>query len=342
MTYKIKMPRLGVNDDYVTLVSWSVRNGDWVEKDQKIAVIETSKETNEVISEYSGKISLLVEEGEDIVVGNIIACIGETGIVENKNHKDYDEIRITEKAKKIARENKIAIELLPKGKLIRERDILKLIEKPYSIEKAKDNKVLIYGGGGFGKIAIEILKNQHIFEIYGVIDSNFPKKREIMGIPVLGNDEDIGKYLKEGYSYIFNAVGFLNKTHWRKQPYDKLKNWGFKFFNIIHNSASIEPSVHMEVGTLVCAGAIIGSDVIIGNNCIINSGVVISHDCIISDSCHISSGAVLAGSVVVGENTLIGQNCTVYSDVRIGKNVTIQNGCHIFKDIKDGEVVYLN
>lgn len=342
MIYKIKMPRLGVNDDYVTLVSWLVGNGEWVEKNQKIAIIETSKETNEIVSEYNGRISLLVKEGEDIIVGNIIASIGEDGIVENKEHKDYDEIRITEKAKKIIKENNIPPDLLPKEKLIREKDVLKLIEKPYSVEKTKDNKVLIYGAGGFGKIAIEILKNQHVFEVYGVIDSNFPRKKEIMGIPILGNDEDIERYLKEGYNYIFNAVGFLNKAHWRKQPYDKLKNYGFKFFNIIHDSANIEPSAHMEVGSLVCAGAIIGSNVIIGNNCIINSGAVISHDCIISDSCHISSGAVLAGSVVVGENTLIGQNCTVYSDVRIGKNVTIQNGCHIFKDIKNGEVVYLN
>lgn len=341
MMYEIKMPRLGMNDNYVTLISWLVKNGDRVEVGQRIASIETSKETSEIISEYSGKISFLVEEGEDVDVGCLIANIGDKEIESQNRFQNFNEVRMTEKAQKIIKENNIKIDLLPKDKLIREKDVLDLIEKPYSIEETKANKILIYGGGGFGKIAIEILKNQHVFEIYGILDSNFPNKKEIMGIPVLGNDEYLEKLIKKDYCNIFNAVGFLNKAHWRKQPYEKLKKYGFNFINVIHHSAVIEPSVHMSVGNLICASAVIGSNAIIGNNCIINSGVVISHDCIISDSCHISSGAVLAGSVVVGENTLIGQNCTVYSDVRIGKNVTIQNGCHIFKDIKDGAVVYL-
>ena len=185
------------------------------------------------------------------------------------------------------------------------------------------------------------MKTKHEYELYGVVDSNFPSKKDVLGIPVIGNDDCLDELYSAGYHKFFNAVGFLNKSHYRRPTFDMLKSKGFEFVNVIHNSAIIEQNVHFGEGNLVCAGAIIGSEVNIGSNCIINAGAIISHDCIISDNCHIASGAVLAGGVIIGENTLIGQNCTINSLVKIGKNVVIQNGCSVFKDVKDNEIVTL-
>ena len=230
----------------------------------------------------------------------------------------------------------------PKDKLIKEKDILRLISKPYDIAETKSNKVLIYGGGGLAKVAIDILRKRKEYQLYGVIDSNYPDKKDVLGVPVIGNDAMLKELFNNGYNKAFNAIGLVNNAHWRKPPYEKLKEIGFEFINVIHDTAAIEESVKMGEGNLVCAGAAIGSDTIIGNNCFINVGSIISHDCIISDNCHIASGAVLAGRVIVGENTLIGQGCTIYIGVKIGKNVVIQNGCHIFKNVPDGSVVTLD
>lgn len=339
MQNRIKMPRLGVNDDYVTLAEWLVGDGSAVKKGASIAVVETSKETSEIKADSDGILSHLVKVGMEVKVDDDVAVIDEKKIEIKKEQEPLSNYRITEKAKKIITEYGIDIQLLPKDQLIKEKDVLKFVTAPFEIVATKNNKVLIYGGGSLGKLVIDILNLTPGLYAYGVIDENYPVKKETLGVPVLGNDKDLQRLFDEGYRNIFNAVGFKNKEHWRKPAYEMLKKYGFLFPNIIHRSAVIEPTVQMEEGNLICAGAIIGTEAHIGNNCIINAGSVISHDCIISDHCHVASGAVLAGGVVVGENSLIGQNCTIYSDVKIGKNVVIQNGSHVFKDVPENTVI---
>lgn len=340
----VVMPRLGVNDDFVTLAEWLVQDGQEIFKGQKIAIIETSKETNDIIAEKSGYIYLSCSSGDEIRVGNQVAAISDkpgSGGDSINREPGNEALKITEKAKKIIDQYHIDVSLLPKGKLIKEKDVLSFVPKSYEIADAKSNQILIYGGGGFGKIAIEIINQTPGIYAYGVIDRKYPEKKAALGVPVIGNDEALQKMYDKGYRSIINCVGFLNKAHWRKPTYELLKRYGFLFPNIIHKTAAIEQTVRMGEGNLICAGAIIGSEAVIGNNCIINAGAIISHDCIISDNCHIASGATLAGTVTIGENTLIGQNCTIYSGVVIGKNVVIQNGCNVFKNVKDNEIVML-
>lgn len=338
----ILMPRLGVNDDFVILAEWLVEDGQEVSQGQKIAIIETSKETNEIIAEYSGYIQLSCSSGDEIKVGDQVAAISDVQKFDivSSGHKDkYVELRITDKAKRLIEQYHIDISLLPRNKLIKEKDVQSLILEPYEIAESKSNKLIIYGGGGFGRIAIDIINQTPGLYAYGVIDSNYPNKKETLGVPVIGDDEYLYKVFDDGYISAVNCVGFLRGNHWRKPTYELLKEYGFLFPNIIHSSANIEKTVQIGEGNLICAGAIIGSEAVIGNNCIINAGCIISHNCIISDHCHVTSGATLAGGVIVGVNTLIGMNCTVYFGVKIGKNVVIQNGCHIFRDVPDNTVV---
>lgn len=340
MESKIQMPRLGVNDDYVTLAKWLVDSGTFVKKKQVLCLIETSKETSEITASCDGFITLCAEAGSDIEVGDVVAVLGDEAINRKMDDNNMPEYKITEKAKALIREYNVDITVFDRSRLIKERDVLKLISKPREPKETKNNQVLIYGGGGLGKMAVDILKTRHELNIYGLIDKSKDVK-DIMGIKSVGSNEDLDRLFAEGYRQIVNCVGFLNKAHYRRPIYEMLKEKGFIFPNVIHRSAIIEQSAVLGEGNMVMAGAIIGSDVKVESNCIINSGAIISHGCIIGSHCHITSGAVLAGDVIVGENTLIGQGVTVYIGVKIGRNVVIQNGCHIFKDIPDDTVILL-
>lgn len=359
---KIVMPRLGVNDDYVTLTEWLVKEGQEVHKGQKIAVIETTKETSEITAETDGVISLIVAEGNEVEVGKEIALLSDvqSDIIQTVMKKnEVDSLKMTEKAKKLVKEYEIDVSLLPQDKLIKEKDVLALVGQrskdaevsPDTNMKAidttpvleiKSNSILVYGAGGTGKEIIDYLSATHAYEIYGIIDRQYPDLKEVFGVPVVGTIDDLDKFREMGISKIINAIAFQNRAHYRKEIYEILKSKGFEFVNIIHRTASIEPSVKLGLCNIICAGTIISSGARIGNNCLINNGSIISHDCDLGDHCHIASGAILAGYVTVGENTLIGQNCTVNVGVKIGKNVVIQNGCHIFKDVRDNEVVLLS
>lgn len=345
MKTDIKMPRIGTNDDYVTLAQWMVKHGEHIKKGQVIAVLETTKETSDLEAAEEGFIELLARQGEDIAVGGKLAIIHDSMDAFNqkmsKEEKNGDTRVYSDKALKLIQEHHIDISLLPAGKVIREKDVRKLISLPYSIAETNVNKVLIYGGGGFCKVVLDILGQRCEYKIEGILDRRYPKLESVNGIPVIGSSdqETLQLFYQKGYRKIINAVGFDGKRHGRKAPGEMMKQTGYECINVIHNKAIMEPGVTIGEGNLIAAGAIIGSDVKIGNNCIINAGVVISHDCIISDNCHIASGAVLGGGVIVGENTLIGQGCTVFRDLRIGADVVVHNGVNVVRDISDSVCV---
>jgi 2-oxoglutarate dehydrogenase complex dihydrolipoamide succinyltransferase (E2 component) len=72
---EVKVPSPGESISEVQLASWLVKNGDSVEKDQEIAEIDSDKATLTINAEESGIITLLVEAGETIKVGTVVAQI---------------------------------------------------------------------------------------------------------------------------------------------------------------------------------------------------------------------------------------------------------------------------
>ena len=341
----IRMPRIDINDDFVMVGQWLVENGEYVMENQPVAVLETSKKTVEIPAESEGYLCIKVQEGEEREVGAEIAYISEkkTPAAESLKASRKDERktrRFTKKAEKLLKEYPgLDITKLPEHGIIREQDILELIPKPYQIEETLTNHVLIYGRGGFCKYAVDIINQTRAYQLDGIIEFHYPENTEIYGIPVIGNDDELESFYKNGYRKIFNAVGFREQSSYRKPPYEKLKKIGYEMINLVDCGARISSTVKMGEGNLICTGACIGSDSILGNNIIVNVNAAISHDCIISDHCHIASGAVLAGGVTIGENSLIGQGVSVYMGTKIGRNVVIYNGCSIMKDIPDGTVV---
>ncbi len=73
MIVEIKVPSPGESISEVEIASWLVEDGDYVEKDQEVAEIESDKATLPLIAEKAGKIKLLASPGDTINVG-AIAC----------------------------------------------------------------------------------------------------------------------------------------------------------------------------------------------------------------------------------------------------------------------------
>jgi len=71
----VKVPSPGESITEVQLAAWLVKGGDTVEKDQEIAEIDSDKATLTINAEESGVITLLVEAGETIKVGTVVAQI---------------------------------------------------------------------------------------------------------------------------------------------------------------------------------------------------------------------------------------------------------------------------
>lgn len=75
MILEMKVPSPGESITEVEIAEWLVNDGDYVEKDQTIAEVDSDKATLELPAEESGIITLKAEDGEVVAVGQVICLI---------------------------------------------------------------------------------------------------------------------------------------------------------------------------------------------------------------------------------------------------------------------------
>ena len=75
MSLEMKVPSPGESITEVEIAEWLVSDGDWVEKDQAIAEVDSDKATLELPAEASGVITLKAEEGDAVAVGAVVCLI---------------------------------------------------------------------------------------------------------------------------------------------------------------------------------------------------------------------------------------------------------------------------
>jgi 2-oxoglutarate dehydrogenase E2 component (dihydrolipoamide succinyltransferase) len=75
MILEMKVPSPGESITEVEIAEWLVQDGDYVEKDQAIAEVDSDKATLELPAEASGTITLKAEEGDAVEVGAVVCLI---------------------------------------------------------------------------------------------------------------------------------------------------------------------------------------------------------------------------------------------------------------------------
>jgi len=352
-----------VSDNLYTIGELYYRDGDNVQKRDIILAYETSKSSVEVESPSSGYIYYNVKEGEEIAVGAICAVVSRSPNIPNDYFDRFDKksvnsskeslttedangIRVSRAAKAMLKENNLNLSIFKGKTILRTKDIYEYLKSGTAYTKTSryeeiksQNKIIVIGGGGHGKMCIDIIRQMKTYRLVGIIDSNLEIGVKTMGVPVIGREEDLEKLFKGGIKFATIGFGALHKPIIRQELFHKLKNIGYFLPNLIHPYAILEPSVTLGEGNQIMAGAILGSAVRVGNNCIINSGSIVSHDSFLHTNVHVTPGAMLAGSVIVESNTIIGMGVTIYNKVKVGSNVIISNGMNIINNIPDGKIL---
>ena len=86
----MRVPSPGESISEVEIAEWLVEDGDYVEKDQSIAEIDSDKATLELPAEKSGTIKIVVGDGETVAVGDVV-CIIDTSAKGEANVKSTKE-----------------------------------------------------------------------------------------------------------------------------------------------------------------------------------------------------------------------------------------------------------
>lgn len=354
----IKIPLLNPNEPEALLASVEVSEGQPVKKDDLIALIETTKSTGEIRAERSGYlVGLRFEVGETLQAGDVLAFIGATPHAKDPELPPWSAkeeetrvsgsqipgLRITDPARELAEARGIALDNLPRGKLVT-RDMVENIIAPAPPPDASrvpegENRLIVYGAGGHGRSLVALIRQLNRYEIVGFLDDGYEMGESVFGLPVLGGADQLGGLVESGILMAVNGVGGIGDLQVRLSVFDRLNKTGFYCPSVVHPTAFLEESSVLSDGVQVFPLAYVGTEVTIGFGTIINTGTIVSHNCELGAYVNLSPGAILAGGVIVDEGALIGMGATVNLYVHIGRRARIGNGATVKGDVPDGGVV---
>lgn len=201
----------------------------------------------------------------------------------------------------------------------------------------ENKKLLLIGGGGHCKSIISSI-NRNVFKEIGIIDPNLKNGSEIMGIKVIGNDDDLFCLRNLGFCYAFISLGSIGDTNLRKILFNKVVDLGFKIINIIDESASVDKSACLGSGVFIGKNAVVNAETELEDGSIINSGSIIEHECHIEKFVHVAPGAVVCGNCYIERDVHIGANSTIKQGIRINKESIIGMGSVVVKDVDSNSI----
>jgi UDP-perosamine 4-acetyltransferase len=350
----VVMPRLGVNEDVVTIVAWHVKDGDQVHLGQNLADLETTKVSVALEAEAEGYVYLLAQPGEEVSVQDPVALILDRPDPGRAHHLARASVprrtsgaldeggqgpRLTQPARRLAESAGLDLATLPRDRILRETDIRALVAAPrreahVGLDPAR--KVVVYGASQGGIAATEALVAMGGYSVVGYLDDTPGRSGGTFhGLPIWSGEE-LDRLNSRG---IGGVITHIMNREFRLALRDRARAAGVAMPNAIHPRAYVSPSARLGVGNVVKAGAIVDAEVHVGDCCIIDNGVVIAHNNVIGDGCSLAPGVIMAGDSQLGERTLLGTGATLIERLRIGTNVIVSAGAVVVRDVPDNVVV---
>ncbi|PQL94673.1 2-oxoglutarate dehydrogenase complex dihydrolipoyllysine-residue succinyltransferase [Apibacter adventoris] len=171
MILEMKVPSPGESITEVEIATWLVKDGDYVEKDETIAEVDSDKATLDLPAEASGIITLKAKEGDTVQVGQVV-CLIDTDKIKPQQKEKIDDI------------SKIEIE----------REDFKNIDTPESFQN-KNIQSVSYATGTASPAAKKILEEKNIsaLSIQGTgKDGRITKEDALKAAPSLGSSNGNG------------------------------------------------------------------------------------------------------------------------------------------------------
>ena len=200
-------------------------------------------------------------------------------------------------------------------------------------------KLLLIGGGGHCRSVLSSVLALNKYEVIGIVDYT---DTSVLGVSVVGRDEDLPDLKMVGWTDAFITVGSIGNTSLRQRLYQMVLSYGFTIPSVVDATAIIAQDAVVEKGCYIGKGAILNTGCRIGKCAIINTGAVVEHDCLVGDFAHISPRTILCGQVTVGYNSHIGAGSVVRQQIQIGNNVLVGAGSVVVNEIPNGVKAYGN
>jgi sugar O-acyltransferase (sialic acid O-acetyltransferase NeuD family) len=371
MATEVILPKLGMNTETATILSWQKHEGDSVAVGDVLAEVETDKAVIELEAETAGVLRRwLAAEGDQVSVNAAIALIGtadeDLTTIEQKltqpalaTASHVDRIYQSWKAPTPTvggsnghREsgNGSLSSLTPESRIpdpnhrldpdaIRSRLAQRGILAGGAVEaEVAKTRLVIYGSGLGAKQLMEVTRLLDDIEVVGLIDDNPDLLGATLGgARVLGGFDALADLVRHRE---IDGVALSFHSEVRKKVHERIKaQMDVRILPLVDPRAIIGMDVTIEDGALVEAGAVIGPGTIVGEGTIVDVGVTVAHDCLLGPFSHLSPGCALSGVVCLKENVLVGVGAALNSTITVGRGVIITPGSAVMNDVPDNVVM---
>lgn len=194
--------------------------------------------------------------------------------------------------------------------------------------------LILIGGGGHCKSAIDVIEADCGYSIVGITDQNEKIGKMISGYEIIAGDDELPELVKV-HKHCLVTVGQLKSADLKKTLFQLAKKAGALLPVIASPHAIVSAHSTIGEGSLILHRAVINSHASVGVNCIINTGAIIEHDTTIGNHTHIGPGAVLNGHCTVGNRCMIGSGSVVIQQATIADNIVVGANSTVTKNLTE-------
>lgn len=195
-------------------------------------------------------------------------------------------------------------------------------------------RIVMLGGGGFGTFARDLcLFCGH--EPFGVLDNYKRKGESVNGCPVLGPVDLVqDAALRESCEFVVAISDFKLRREWAQL----VRSAGGRLANLLHPNIVVSPSARLGEGVMVNAFSFIYANAHVGDLTLIESHCVIGTEVVVGEACMIAPGVHINRGARIGEDTFVGSGGMVAPNVTIGRGCAIGAAAAVFRDVPEGKI----
>jgi sugar O-acyltransferase (sialic acid O-acetyltransferase NeuD family) len=201
-------------------------------------------------------------------------------------------------------------------------------------------RIIIFGASYHTKYTIDIIEQQCLYQIVGIIDNNLEAGQNYNGYKILGNDDSLEGIVNE--LNVRKGIIAIGDNFIRSKVAERVIKLpiNFEFVSATHPSVIIGKNVEIGLGTVIMAGVIINNDSVIGKHCFLATKSSLDHDSTIGNFVSLSPGVTTGGNVSIGTCTVIGIGANILHNIKIGDHTVIGAGSLVSKNFGNEIVAY--
>jgi len=205
-------------------------------------------------------------------------------------------------------------------------------------------QLIIVGAGGVGRELVEVVKaimrhDDDAIEVRGVADDALSptnaSRLSAASIPFLGGT---GALPTDEVGACDFVVGIANPQV-RRTLSEIMITKGYRPAILRHPDSTVGSSVHLEPGAVICAGARLTTNIVVGPHVHVHVNATVGHDTQLGSYTSLYPQAAVSGDCKIGTGATIGASATVLQGLAVGEYSFVGAGAVVVRDVPAHVVV---